>query len=259
MKIRITAEQTRVLKELGLNEIQATLYLTSLQHGIMSVLELSKITGINRQQIYQEAEKLLELGLYEITSKKQRKYLPANPGKLAKIAQEKVKGAEDTTARLVNLIPVLEALPAMQKKNVAVKYYEGLDKIKEAYADELEASKNTEVVSFAGLIDNTFEFFPEAYWDKWNKKFIQHHSKSRMLVHLSKAAEETAKKDKEYKRETRFIEHFPLEANIDVFNDIVLIVSFEEEIAVWIESPILSQSYRLMFNTLWKQAKGFKS
>ncbi len=258
MKIRITAEQTEILRELGLNEIQTTLYITSLQRGIMSVLELSKITGINRQQIYQESEKLLELGLYEITSKKQRKYLPANPRKLVKIAQEKTKRAEEITAKIAQIIPAFEALPAMRKKNVSVKYYEGLDKIKEAYTDELEASKNTEIVSFAGLVDNTFDFFPEAYWDKWNRKFIQHQSRSRMLVHLSKIAEETAKKDKEYKRETRFIEHFPLEANIDVFNNTVLIVSFEEEIAVWIESPILSESYRLMFDTLWKQAKSFK-
>ena len=159
--------------------------------------------------------------------------------------------------KLTSIIPTLEAQPISKKNKVITKYYEGLDKIKEAYDDELEASKNTEVISFAGSIDNTFEFLPESYWDKWNKKFVKSNSKSRMLVHLSDIAKDTAKKDSEYKRETRYIERFPLEANIDIFNGTILIVSFKEEIAIWIESPILSQSYRIMFEALWTQAKRF--
>jgi len=257
MKTKISNEQIKSLEELGLNKIQAILYLTSLHNGILSVLQLSKLTDINRQQIYQEAEKLLALGLYETTSRDKRKYLAAHPRKLLKLADEKVSDAEKVAFKLTSIIPTLETQPVSKKNKVITKYYEGLDRIKEAYDDELESSKNTEVISFAGSVDNTFEFLPESYWDKWNKKFVKSNSKSRMLVHLSEIAKHTAKKDNEFKRETRYIEHFPLEANIDIFNHTILIVSFKEEIAIWIESPILSQSYRIMFEALWIQAKGF--
>ena len=89
MKNTFSEKQLEILSELGLSRIQATLYLTSLKHGILSVLELSKITKINRQQIYAEAEKLVDLGIYELTRKQGRKYIPANPAKLVKVGEKK--------------------------------------------------------------------------------------------------------------------------------------------------------------------------
>ncbi|MFA5020665.1 MAG: helix-turn-helix domain-containing protein [Patescibacteria group bacterium] len=258
MKNCFNEKQFEILQELGLSKIQATLYLTSLKHGILSVLELSKLTKINRQQIYAEAEKLVDLGIYELTRKQGKKYIPANPDKLMKIGKKKINETENVLTELSMIIPQLETLSTLKKNKVVVKYFEGMPKIREAYEAELEASKNTEVLSFAGSIDNVFEFFSEAYWDKWNKKFIKYESKSRMLVHNSAVARKTAENDKQYKRETRWLQDFPLKVNIDVFNNTIFIVSFQDEIAIWIEGHVLAQSYRIMFNTLWELAKPFK-
>lgn len=251
-------EQLEILSRLGLSKIQATLYLTSLKHGVLSVLELSKLTKINRQQIYSEAEELVQLGIYELTRKQGRKYIPANPDKLIKIGKKKINETEKILTELSAILPDFEALSTQKKNKVVVKYFEGMSKIKESYEEELDASKNTEILSLAGSIDNIFKFLPESYWDKWNRKFVKYESTSRMLVHNSEVARKTIKNDKQYKRETRWIEKFPLQVNIDVFNNTVLIVSFHDEIAIWIESPILAQSYRIMFNTLWELSKPFK-
>src|SRR3989339_1624379 len=258
MKTTLSKKQLEILSDLGLNNIQATLYLTSLQRGILSVLELSKITKINRQQIYTEAEKLVDLGIYELTRKQGRKYIPADPERLVKVGKKKIDETEEILEKLAVILPQFEALSKPKKDKVVVKYFEGLLKIKEAYEQELEVSKNTEILSFAGSIDNVFEFFSEAYWDKWNKKFAKHNSSSRMLVHDSDVAKETAEDDNQYKRETRRLKSFPLKVNIDVFNNTVLVISFHDEIAIWIESHMLAQSYRIMFNTLWEIAKPFK-
>ncbi|MFA5124666.1 MAG: helix-turn-helix domain-containing protein [Patescibacteria group bacterium] len=254
----LNKEQLEILSRLGLSKIQATLYLTSLKHGVLSVLELSKLTKINRQQIYSEAEELIELGIYELTRKQGRKYIPANPDKLIKIGKKKINETERILTELSAILPNLEALSTQKKNKIIIRYFEGIPKIKEAYEEELKVSKNTEVLSLAGLIDDIFEFLPESYWDEWNKKFVKHDSRSRMLVHNSEAARRTIENDKQYKRETRWIEKFPLKVNIDIFNNTVLIVSFHDEIAIWIESHILAQSYRIIFNTLWELSKPFK-
>ena len=251
-------KQLEVLMELGLSKIQAILYLTSLKHGILSVLELSKITKISRQQIYAETEKLVDLGIYELTRKQGRKYIPANPTKLVKIGKKKIDETEEILTKLSAILPQFEAISTPKKNKVVVKYFEGLPKIREAYEEELGASKNTEVLSFAGSIDDVFDFFPESYWDKWNKKFVKYNSKSRILVHNSDIARKTAEYDKQYNRETRWLQNFPLKVNIDVFNNVVLVASFYDEIAIWVESNVLAQSYRIMFNTLWELAKPFK-
>lgn len=252
-----TQKQLDPLLELGLSRTQGILYLTLLRNGILSVLDLSKITGINRQQVYQETEKLLKLGFLEITRKQNRRYIAVGPNKLLKIGKQKITEAENIFEKISVAIPLLESIPLRRNRDVLVKHFEGLDKIKEVYVDELENSKNTEILSFAGSIDDIFKFFPETYWNKWNKKFVQQKSSSRMLVHYSDTAKESSKLDSIYNRHTRYLSSFPLKVNIDVFNNTVLIVSFYDEIAIWIDSRILAESYRIMFETLWINGKSF--
>lgn len=249
--------QVEALAQLGLSRTQAILYLTSLKHDMLSALGLSRLTKINRQQVYEEAERLVELGLYDITRKQRRKYIPAAPSKLLTLGKQKIADAEALVSKLTTLLPKLEALPTPRKRQVIIKYYEGLDKIREAYENELEVSKNTEALSFAGSIDDVFKFFPEAYWDRWNRQFAKQGSSARMLVHNSKAARDTARYDAQYNRETRYLNNFSLKVNIDVFSNIAFIVSYYEEIAMWIESPIVAETYRIIFNILWDLANPF--
>ena len=80
----------------------------------------------------------------------------------------------------------------------------------------------------------------------------------RSASHNSVSAEKFARDDKKYKRETRYLDNFPLKTNIDVFKNVVLIISYYDELAIWIESHMLAQSYRLLFESLWSSAKQFK-
>jgi len=252
-----TTKQLEPLLELGLNKTQGTIYLTLLKQGILSVLELSKLTGINRPQLYDETEKLLQLGLLEVTRKNRRKYIAANPSKLLKISKENISKAEGAYQRISAALPLLESIPKSKNNKADILYFEGMQKIKEAFERELEECKNTEVLSFVGSVEDIYDFFPEPYWKKWNKTFVQQKSSSRMLVHYSKAAKETSKYDKEYRRETKYLDDFPLKINIDVFNDTVLILSPYDETAIWVQSAILANSYRIMFETFWKLASSF--
>lgn len=258
MKALFPNKQIDILLGLGLNKIQVILYLTVLKHGTSSVLELSKLTGISRQQIYDETGGLVDKGLLEATNKQRRKYIAAGPRKLIKLGETKINETRESLEELTSILPLLETLPIRKKNKIVIKYFEGLDKIREAYGEELDVSKGIEVLSLAGSIDNIFEFFPETYWDRWNKKFIKQNSKSRMIVHNSDIAKQTSNKDQIYNRETRYLQEFSLKVNIDIFNNTILIVSFHDETAVWIESDVLAQSYRIMFETLWQLSKTFK-
>lgn len=254
-----TAQQMQKLLAFGLSRNEATLYLTSLENGILSVLQLSKLTGINRQQIYDAADRLVNLGLYQPTSRRSRRYVPALPNKLLSLGQARVDEAQQLISSASSLVPELEKLTSRTGSTpVIVKYYEGMDGLKKAYQDELEQSGNAEVLSFAGSLDEIYRFFPEMFWDNWNKKFVAKKSHSRMLAQSSAAAAEAAKHDAAYKRQTRVLEQFALKTNIDVFSDVVLNVSFQDQTAIWLQSRTLADSYRLMFETMWKLAHPLK-
>lgn len=259
MKAILNNKQKAILFNIGLNKIQVELYLTSLEHGLLSVLELSRLTKINRQQIYKEAEGMVELGLYGITRKQGRKYIPAMPSKLAVLSKQKLISLEENQTALLGMLPFLEGLGEPAKNKVAVRYFEGYEKIKEAYAEELARSKDTEGLCFAGLLDHVYDYFPHAYWDKWNKQYAQVGNSSKMLVHYSELARQSVKDDAKYNRQTRYLHQFPLKVNIDIFHDYVLIVSYEDELALWVESAVVACSYRILFYALWDQAKSFGS
>jgi len=252
--MKLTKLQSNALFSLGLSQIQIQLYLTSLEQGLLTVLELSKLTKLSRQKIYEEAEKLIDLGLYDITRKQGRKYIPAHPSKLLTLGQNKIENLQSNIGEIAKLIPALETSNVPKKNAVKVKYYEGAERVTKAYEDELEACQNTEVVFLAGSIDDIVKFYPEEYWDKWNKQFVKQKSYSRMLAHDSKAARSIVRFDKVHNRETRLLKNFPLRFNIDVFKSTVLIISYYDELAIWIESRILADSYRILFETLWQIA-----
>jgi sugar-specific transcriptional regulator TrmB len=258
MKRKFSLPHINKLQELGLTKNQALLYLTSLQKGLLSALELGRLTKINRHQIYKDAERLIELGLYESTSKVRKKYIPADPSRLEKIELEAISKHKKILSDVVALTPFLENLSVGQRGKVSTIHYDGIEQISKGYKKELELSKNTEVLSFVGSIKNTFSFFPEKYWDRWNKQFVKQKSKSRMLVDSSEHKVSTIELDNKYNRETRFVTNFPLKVNIDVFNNVTYIVSFDDEIGFWIESPIVANSYKILFESLWNKSGELK-
>jgi sugar-specific transcriptional regulator TrmB len=244
-----------LLHELGLTQNQSKLYLSILSQGVAGVTDIARVTGMSRQQIYTDAEKLVKLGLLDRTRKERRKYIAAHPTTLERIATQQIQKAQDLLTEVNAGIPALEKLIPHNQKDVAVKLYEGKSNVKMAYERELQATRNTEVLSLAGSIDDIFKFFPEKYWKKWNASFVERGNSSRMIAHSSPAARETQKHDAEYNRETRLLASFPLKVNIDVFDQTVLIVSFYDEIAIWLESPVVAESYRILFDLLWAQGK----
>lgn len=255
MAKKVTERDVETLTSIGLSKVQATVYLEALAHGMPSVLELSKRTGIHRQQIYEAAEKLVGMGLFDATSKRNRKYVPARPVKLVEFGKARAERLHEATNVVHTLLPQLEKFAQTGKVNkVVTRHYEGLARVKDAYEEELHTSKGLEVLSLAGSLEDLYEFFPEHYWDKWNKRFVKQGSASRMLAHDTEEARKSLKQDPVYKRKTRFLQDLPLKMNIDVFGTTVLMVSPYDALAIWIESRAIADSYRALFEALWSNA-----
>ena len=259
MKISLSKEERDVLRRLALSESQILLYVTLLNHNVLSVLELSKLTGINRVQIYSEAEKLIDLGLFEIARRDKRKYIAASPTKLVEIAKKQARSAEELVRSVSSIIPNLESLTIPTKGQVITKYYEGVDKIFEAYEEMLRLGHKTEFVSFAGSLDDVIPVMPVKYWGSWNER-LQKECKStiRMLVNYSAVARSYVEGD-QLKPHTRYREDFPMKSQLEVFNDVIFINSFKDELGIWIESKVIADSYRVMFEILWKDSKEFSN
>lgn len=242
---------------LGVTKNQAMIYLASLHYGLMAATDVSRVTGINRQQVYSDTEKLIEYGLLDITKKQRKKFIAADPSALVTLAEKRKAEVQNAAVGIAQSLPFLESLRSSSSHRVTIKYFEGMKRIRDAYTQELACCHDTEVLSFVGSVDDLFQFFPESYWSKWNEQFVKQKNQSKMLVHSSRQARDTAKHDEKYQRETRYIDPFPMKVNIDIFGNTTLIVSVYDELAMWIESSVVADSYRILFRTCWNHAKPF--
>lgn len=250
-KIKLDKETILFLKELGLTDNQITVYGTLLSSGILSVLQISAVTGINRQQLYTECDRLINHGLIQPTGKSSSRFIAAHPSALRDLAENKRKRVESISNNVSSTIDILLKLPRVSSRLMRIKYYYGLDQIRDAYDRELEESGKSDLISMTGSLYNpNFEHLPKHYWDTWNKSFDK---KGKTGKYLFGKREQVGYVDKNIV--VRLNSRLSFEPNIDVFGNSVLIVSYREQLGMWLESETLVQMFRILFDLVWQNSE----
>src|SRR3989339_2142065 len=120
-----------LIKNLGLTEKQAKVYLACLQLGASKVGKIQKESGIKRTTLYDVLEDLQKIGLVSyVVKNKTRIYNPENPHKLKELIE--------TRSKLTEVI-----LPDLQKMFFSIAYrpnirfFEGVEGIKQIYGETL--------------------------------------------------------------------------------------------------------------------------
>jgi sugar-specific transcriptional regulator TrmB len=247
----------KLLRELDLSTTQIKIYSSVLKNGLSSVYSISKDIKVNRSQIYLDTNILVDIGLLELASKKVRKFLAIDPKKISSI----IKYKQDKLSELEDILGEASVSFSKRKKDSLDEYeltiFEGRNKVRDVFDFELDSASGREVCSIVGDIDYQYEFFSEEYWNKWNKKFTKGGGKVRMLVNEDDKAYDTLKENNlKHNIETRGVEDFRLKTNIDIWTDHTLIVVISKNPrAVLIKNKIVADSYKQIFEKLWKQSK----
>lgn len=247
----------KLLKNLDLSNYQIKIYFSVLKNGMSTVLDISKDTKMNRSQIYLDAPILVEKGLLEVGSKRNRRYLAVNPRRLEKLVEEKEQKLKELKSVLGEVGEYFEKREKRDENEFEIKIYEGLSQVKKAFEFELDNSKNSEIYSVVGAIDYQYDYLSEEFWHKWNKKFAENGGKGRMLINKQ---DKSYAKLKGYRQEysivTKGLENFSLKTNFDIWKDYVLIATFSKvPKAVIIKNNLLAESYKDIFEKLWKSAE----
>jgi sugar-specific transcriptional regulator TrmB len=250
------SELRQVLRAIGLAPRQASIYLVGLKLGPAVVSQFASTLTVNRQQMYAELERLVQEGVMEATGIRPRRYFAVSPEQLLRREEEKQRSQEQVIQTISAALPLFRdyasiaegALPLMTS-------YQGLERIRRGYERELVEAKGHEICSIVGSLEENYALLPETYWAEWNTQFAKQKSSCRMLVHASEAAKQAQAEDRIYKRQTRVLDQFAADMNIDIFGRHVLLVSCKERTALWIESVSIASSYRILFEALWRSAR----
>lgn len=234
------------LQQFGLNQKQAQVYLGLLELGTATVIEVAKKTGIKRTTVYDVLVELEKKGLIAQSKKgKRRIFLAQEPERLEKILEEK-------KSKLQELLPALKSLINTAGTKPVIRYFEGIEGIKEVYRDTLKYQG--ELVAFVteNIIAKLGQDFAYEYKEKRKKALIT----VRVIGPDSPEIVEYKKTDQHDLKETRLVpkDQFPFSIEMNLYGNKVAFMSFNEQLGLIVESNEIANNVKFLFELAWKGA-----
>jgi predicted transcriptional regulator len=239
----------QLLKEIGLDEKEAAVYMAALGHGPTTILKLSLSAGVKRTSVYNIVDSLKLKGLInvEIQGLKTR-YVPAPPTALKSILANRLNILERCMPELTNLYNRSE-------EQAVIRRYEGLSAIKGLYEELLESINPKD--DYLVLTDLT-------KWESIEPKFFNNFVKRRAskqpkLRFLSVFSEQALKRQRHGQQYGTFLRFLPPGVHIDT-NLIITPkhVVFHQLIppmdAIMLSNNRVINLQMQMFNIIWDQS-----
>lgn len=133
---------TDYLFELGLSEIEATLYQGLLETGSTTVMELARHTGMKRITVHFNVENLIQKGLVVQTIQGARRQIIAEPPeRLEYLIDEQFDKAKNLQAKFPDFLNTIHMIHPQRSKEVKIKYYEGKESVIHIYDEALKAKE----------------------------------------------------------------------------------------------------------------------
>jgi len=249
------------LFHLGLDKHEAPIYQALLELGPATVTQITKKAGITRTFGYPILEKLSEQGLVSKSSGQGKKihYTAQHPRRLIQYIENRKNQWERRLKEAENLLPDLVSIFKLANKPV-IRFQEGLEGAKSIYLESLE-SKET-ILSIADI--ESWDTPELADWGRrYNRKRSELKIREQMLL-LDTSVGRAWMKD--YKgsfkyTDFRWITHEQLpgikdfKGEINIFENKVMMIMLEKPhyMAVMIESKVLANILKSLFNLAWTQ------
>lgn len=237
--------EDKVLKDLGLTEIEAKVYLATLGLGQDTVLHIAKKAGVKRPTCYVTLANLFDRGLVTKIEKKTTTYFAAeSPKIILNKYKEKIANFED-------LMPFLEAKFNKGPKP-KIRYYEGKEEVLNVYSKIIHPSK--EMYFFGTDIGKLMQTFPTLIED-YEKTAYQGKKIYMEIISNDKNAQAYVKKYGKKRPVKIMPADLPVYADIAITENRIFIVSLDNLFSVLIESEDLAKTFKNFFLLGWRAAE----
>lgn len=247
----MNAQLLQWLKETGLDEQRASVYLQTLSLGEATAKELSDQVGMSRTAIYDNLRVLEERGYIHVMHQGKRKvFVPLHP-------KELYKKFNQQRQQLKDLLPDFLAMFAEGSHQPFVQMFTGQHAAREVFEDILSVTKKE--YTYFSPPNITYTMVEKKYIKEWVKRRVEKgiHSKSLRVKEREMLREPVFTQEKEYLRQIRYLPAYvDLKASIYMYENNIGIISTKKEAATCIiHSPDLAFSFKQIFQFLWGISK----
>lgn len=248
------------LREIGLHENQIKVYLALLQMGEGNIHDISVNAAIKRTTAYSILDVLKTKGLVTYLEKAgHRTYYAENPKKVLFYFKDREQELKTEAKKFEAVIPELSSIYNVQATKPKIRFYEGVEGLKQVFEETLTLKPNEEILAIA-----TAAIIHEVLGDEWVANYLEARTKGKIkqkaIVEDSPLGREHQKNDKKENRITRLVpkEKFPFKNEINIFGSKVMIASFKDQMGVIIESADVAQTWKAVFSLAWEAAEKYK-
>ena len=233
------------LRKIGLSDGEIKIYSALLNLGRSPVNKIHERTGIERRNIYDILNKLIERGLITyVTENKKRLFQISHPNTIIGYIEEKEEELEKTKQELQKDIPEIIQKFNFKKPDIDAEVFRGVEGVKAVWEDMLNYKATYWIGSGRYVIKAHSIWFAN-----WNKRRIKSKSKWYNILRCEMRKEEIFQLE-----QARFL---PKEFSGDptviaTYGDKVANFLFGEDyFAFVIESKELADNYRMYHKYLW--------
>ena len=235
------------LEKIGLTKNESSIYYSLLELGSTNADPIIKKTGLHRNIVYDNLDKLIKKGLVGFVIKNNRKYFEATQSKkILDFVKEKKKDILEKEKIAENLFPQIERLRKLNKDPKEALIIQGKKGVINLIMQLVEEGNVDMFATGWGMRT----FFPIEY-EKFNNLIKKLKKNVRAII------TEKMKEEDQGLAICKFLpDNFVLPVNTSITKDKVVIFMFDKDpIAILIRSKDVANSYRSYFNALWKVAK----
>lgn len=234
------------LRKIGLSYKESQVYLAALELGETSVNRLALKSKIKRTTVYLVLSSLQEKGLISKTKRNKKTFfLAEDPRTLVGVLEEKKK-------RLEKIMPELLSFDNLLDKKPGIQYFEGEEGIKTAYKRTLKIPNQEYTAMYSD--DYMTDFDETFFFNYYIPQRVKNKSLTRAIFPNTPAMRRLAADNEKQMRQTRFLPAEPFNIKIEVVTfekNKTLFVSFKEKFALIMESRLIHDSFKNIFETLW--------
>lgn len=158
-----------ILRKIGLSEGEIKVYSALLDQGISPINKIHEKTAIERRNIYDILNKLIEKGLVTyITEHKRRSFQISHPNKILGYIEEKKESLENVKSEINKEIPNLIEKFNFKRPEINAEIFRGREGVKAVWEDMLNYKKNYWIGSGRYVPQQLPYFFTS-----WNKRRIK--------------------------------------------------------------------------------------
>ena len=245
--------EPKILESIGLTKNESIVYLTLSKIGTSKVGELLKNSNLNSGRIYETLDSLENKGLVsESVINHVRHFTAAPPSRLFEYLNRKKEKIESEEKEIQTIIPQLETLRKISKKEVKAVTYTGFNGFKTAVNEATDSLNEKEEIVSMGISKIPEKKF-NIFWKQWYAKIKR--KKLRVREIFSKKDDYYNEFKKMPNTDARFLPAITPVA-VDVYgSETVLIFNYEPPYSfILIQDKNTATSFKNLFEQLWNQA-----